>query len=260
MWCIWPFATSIPPLVVFAVVNGFCGSFLLVEILGDRLTDFVFFFVIAAGGMFSLIPGVVSSLFGCVPFHGRLDYLNDKRLIFYRFGTLEQLEPTHARLHPPLDILVPGLLPRLSYSWVPTSSIWRTRRRYHRIQASNLLRRCTFDSRLFPRFGTETSRGEEEQEGDEGGTVDADCTRHALDWRSENEYLLLYDISILYTMFFGLGFLRKRDTCSYTAPLSRTEREIQEMVCDDANRVGNERFLRLSLLPSHLHSDICHAP
>ncbi|GAA5874923.1 hypothetical protein JCM16303_004944 [Sporobolomyces ruberrimus] len=41
MWCIWPFATSIPPLVVFAVVNGFC-----------------------AGGMFSLIPGVVSSLFG----------------------------------------------------------------------------------------------------------------------------------------------------------------------------------------------------
>jgi len=36
-------ATSIPPLVAFAVVNGFC-----------------------AGGMFSLIPGVVSSLFGYV--------------------------------------------------------------------------------------------------------------------------------------------------------------------------------------------------
>ncbi|GAA5930168.1 uncharacterized protein JCM15063_004733 [Sporobolomyces koalae] len=41
MWAIWPFATSIPPLVIFAVVNGFC-----------------------AGGMFSLIPGTVSSLFG----------------------------------------------------------------------------------------------------------------------------------------------------------------------------------------------------
>ncbi|GAA5986954.1 hypothetical protein JCM5350_000921 [Sporobolomyces pararoseus] len=41
MWAIWPFATSVPPLVAFAVVNGFC-----------------------AGGMFSLIPGVVSSLFG----------------------------------------------------------------------------------------------------------------------------------------------------------------------------------------------------
>ncbi|GAA6017007.1 hypothetical protein JCM11491_006127 [Sporobolomyces phaffii] len=41
MWLIWPFATSLPPLVVFAVANGFC-----------------------AGGMFSLIPGVVSSMFG----------------------------------------------------------------------------------------------------------------------------------------------------------------------------------------------------
>ncbi|GAA6058995.1 hypothetical protein JCM10212_001705 [Sporobolomyces blumeae] len=38
---IWPFATSIPPLVLFAVINGFC-----------------------AGGMFSLVPGVVSTLFG----------------------------------------------------------------------------------------------------------------------------------------------------------------------------------------------------
>ncbi|GAA5901524.1 uncharacterized protein JCM6883_000242 [Sporobolomyces salmoneus] len=41
MWFIWPFSTTIPALAVFAVVNG-----------------------VAAGGFFSLIPGVVSSLFG----------------------------------------------------------------------------------------------------------------------------------------------------------------------------------------------------
>ncbi|GAA5833104.1 hypothetical protein JCM3766R1_001395 [Sporobolomyces carnicolor] len=41
MWIIWPFSTTIPPLVIFAIVNGFCS-----------------------GGMFSLVPGVVSSLFG----------------------------------------------------------------------------------------------------------------------------------------------------------------------------------------------------
>ncbi|KAM0754661.1 MFS general substrate transporter [Meredithblackwellia eburnea MCA 4105] len=38
---IWPFATTLPPLAVFAVVNG-----------------------IASGGFFSLMPGVISSLFG----------------------------------------------------------------------------------------------------------------------------------------------------------------------------------------------------
>jgi MFS family permease len=38
---IWPLATSLPPLAIFAVVNGF-----------------------AAGGFFSLMPGVVSGLFG----------------------------------------------------------------------------------------------------------------------------------------------------------------------------------------------------
>ncbi|GAA6034695.1 hypothetical protein JCM8097_001127 [Rhodosporidiobolus ruineniae] len=40
---IWPLATSLAPLIVFAVINGFC-----------------------AGGMFSLAPGVVSSVFGTV--------------------------------------------------------------------------------------------------------------------------------------------------------------------------------------------------
>ncbi|GAA5942592.1 hypothetical protein JCM10213_005913 [Rhodosporidiobolus nylandii] len=39
--CIWPFATTLAPLIAFAVVNGFC-----------------------AGGMFSLIPGTLSSIFG----------------------------------------------------------------------------------------------------------------------------------------------------------------------------------------------------
>ncbi|GAA5840664.1 hypothetical protein JCM3766R1_000503 [Sporobolomyces carnicolor] len=38
---IWPFAQTIAPLVVFALVNGFC-----------------------AGGLFSLMPGVITSLFG----------------------------------------------------------------------------------------------------------------------------------------------------------------------------------------------------
>ncbi|GAA6040702.1 hypothetical protein JCM8097_000882 [Rhodosporidiobolus ruineniae] len=38
---IWPVATSMAPLIVFAVINGFC-----------------------AGGMFSLIPGTVASVFG----------------------------------------------------------------------------------------------------------------------------------------------------------------------------------------------------
>ncbi|GAA5857968.1 hypothetical protein JCM8547_006643 [Rhodosporidiobolus lusitaniae] len=38
---IWPLATSLPPLIFFAVVNGIC-----------------------AGGMFSLIPGVLASVFG----------------------------------------------------------------------------------------------------------------------------------------------------------------------------------------------------
>ncbi|GAA5973948.1 hypothetical protein JCM11641_001236 [Rhodosporidiobolus odoratus] len=38
---IWPLATTLPPLVAFAVINGFC-----------------------AGGMFSLIPGTLSSVFG----------------------------------------------------------------------------------------------------------------------------------------------------------------------------------------------------
>ncbi|GAA6040713.1 hypothetical protein JCM8097_000887 [Rhodosporidiobolus ruineniae] len=38
---IWPVATSMAPLIVFAVINGFC-----------------------AGGMFSLIPGTISSVFG----------------------------------------------------------------------------------------------------------------------------------------------------------------------------------------------------
>lgn len=38
---IWPVAESVGPLTAFAVINGFC-----------------------AGGFFSLVPGVVSSLFG----------------------------------------------------------------------------------------------------------------------------------------------------------------------------------------------------
>ncbi|GAA6061655.1 hypothetical protein JCM10212_002532 [Sporobolomyces blumeae] len=38
---IWPFATSIGPLVAFAIINGFC-----------------------AGGLFSLMPGTIASLFG----------------------------------------------------------------------------------------------------------------------------------------------------------------------------------------------------
>ncbi|GAA6040718.1 hypothetical protein JCM8097_000890 [Rhodosporidiobolus ruineniae] len=38
---IWPVATSLAPLIVFAVINGFC-----------------------AGGMFSLVPGVIASVFG----------------------------------------------------------------------------------------------------------------------------------------------------------------------------------------------------
>ncbi|GAA6037489.1 hypothetical protein JCM8097_008213 [Rhodosporidiobolus ruineniae] len=40
---IWPLATSLGPLIAFALINGFC-----------------------AGGMFSLVPGVVSSVFGTV--------------------------------------------------------------------------------------------------------------------------------------------------------------------------------------------------
>ncbi|GAA5934047.1 uncharacterized protein JCM15063_000540 [Sporobolomyces koalae] len=38
---IWPFAMTIAPLIIFAIVNGFC-----------------------AGGLFSLMPGVITSLFG----------------------------------------------------------------------------------------------------------------------------------------------------------------------------------------------------
>ncbi|GAA5825756.1 hypothetical protein JCM5353_001414 [Sporobolomyces roseus] len=56
---IWPFATTLAPLVIFAVVNGFC-----------------------AGGLFSLMPGVITSLFGA----SRLSVIFSMLISAWSFG------------------------------------------------------------------------------------------------------------------------------------------------------------------------------
>jgi hypothetical protein len=48
MWVIWPFATSIPPLIIFAVVNGFCGELSFAPVLFGK-TPPTYYLLVTSG-------------------------------------------------------------------------------------------------------------------------------------------------------------------------------------------------------------------